>query len=616
MNISKKNSFVFSANEKKFSNCSLKKEQIDGRLLSINSKFLAILTKNRGEIVIVDPSTPCNIKENKNINRIKSNNYGQILGIEFSPHNSNILASANQYYLLFWKIPDENYNNITIEQCQMHHEHNNKINYISFNPVVKDIICTSDLNNEIFVWNDEKLESYNKFQLDENASMIEWNPKGDLIGVTTKKQYINIIDSREKNIIFKKQINTGHFTPKFVWVDDNSFAVIGSSINDKSQKMLKLWDIRKIKEGETDNGEKASINIEKTKYINSTPFINRELKLIYIFKALSPMIDVFNYSEGDFEREAYDINLEPSFSLLINKNMLDPNKNEIDRFVICSKDNIYYESVFSSHDHHLKNIDNNVSFLSDNEDNILNDANQSINEENLENENHENLDDKKDNIENIKEIKDNNNNEIEIENENLKEIKYENNNENNDENDLVNYKDIMDENIEENKNEIKDGNINEIKDENNNRIKDDNNNENKDGNIKENNNEKKDKIINEINDDINEDNNNEIKDGNNNENNNVIEESKELNEVKLEEQNNNDIKTDSNNQHKLNNINTLEGESSINQTLEGDKIENEEIINNILDENELLGNENDKLRKKNKKYLKVKEDYNLKAKEC
>ena len=587
MNISKKNSLFFSKKEKNFSNCSLKKEQIEGRLLSINSKFLAILTKNRGEIVIVDSSNPCDIKENNNYNRIKSNNYGQILDIEFSPHNNNILASANQYNLLFWKIPDENFNNISIEECQMHHEHNNKINYISFNPVIKDMICTSDLDNKIFVWNDEKLESYNDFQLDEKASMIEWNPKGDLIGVTTEKKYINIIDSREKNIILKKKISISCFTPKFVWVDDNSFAVIGSSMNDKSSKNLKLWDIRNIKEGETDKGEKASVQIDKDKFINSTPFINRELKLIYVFKVLSPKVDVFNYSEGNFEKETYDINLEPSFSLLFNKKMLDSNKNEIDRFVICSKDNIYYESVFSSDEHYLKNIDNNVSFSND-DNNILNEANQSIDEENLENENDENLNDQKDNNESVKEIKDENNNDIKGEN------------------DIVNFKDIKDENIEENNNkDIKDGDINEIKDGKINEIKDE---------IKEDNNRGNN---NGIKDDNNKENNNEK----NSENNNVIqEENKELNEEKLEKlsQNQKEIINDSDKQNKLNIINPPEEESNKIQNLEDDNIviENEEIINNILDENELLGNENDNLKKENKKYLKLKDEFNLKAKEC
>ena len=84
----------------------------------------------------------------------------------------------------------------------------------------------------------------------------------------------------------------------------------------------------------------------------------------------------------------------------------------------------------------------------------------------------------------------------------------------------------------------------------------------------------------------------------------------------MEEQNQNYIINDSDKQYKLNIINPSEEEINKNENLKDDKIENEEIINTILNENEFLVNENDNLKKKNKKYLKVKEDYNLKEKEC
>ena len=605
MNISKK-SLVFSENEKFFSNCSLKTEEMTGRLLSVNSKFLAMLTKNRGEIVIVGSSNPCDLKENKNYNRIKSNYYGEINDIEFSPHNSNILASANKNYLLLWKIPDENFNNITMEKGLINHEHNNKINYITFNPVVKDILCTGDLNNEIFVWNDEKLESYNKFQLDESASMIEYNPKGDLIGITTTKQYMNILDPRQQSIILKKEINKGHFTPKFVWVDDNSFAVIGSNLKNKSQKMIKLWDIRKIKEGDTDKGEIASVTIEKSKYISSTPYINRELKLIYVIKKLSSSIDVFNYNEGNFEKETYDINIKPDFLMLLNKNSLDENKKEKDRFVICSDDNIYFKSVFSFDEYHLENIDNNISISTDEKNIIFNNESKSIKEENLESKNGGNLNDENDNKENIIENEDKNNDE------NKDENNYENNDENKDENnyegDIVNYND---ENINEIKDENKNENIKENINENIKEITNENKNENINENIKENNIGNINKNNDKIKDENIKENYNEFKDNNINE---IKEDNNDLKEEKLEEQNQNqnDIINDSDKNNKLNNTPSKEEENNRYQNFE----EFEENINNILNENELLRSENDKLKNRNKKSLKVKEEYNLKAKEC
>ena len=59
----------------------------------------------------------------------------------------------------------------------------------------------------------------------------------------------------------EKNINESSFSPKFIWVDDNSFTAICSN-SMKSPKMLKLWDLRKIKEDNSNEGEISSMNKE------------------------------------------------------------------------------------------------------------------------------------------------------------------------------------------------------------------------------------------------------------------------------------------------------------------------------------------------------------------
>ena len=346
MRISKINDFVLLENENKFTNCLLKTDEIDGRLLSVNNKFLAMSSKIKGRILIADSSKPCDI--NNNYNSTKGFKYGDVLDIEFCPYNDNLLASSSDNFVLLWKIPDGNFNNNAIKDCKIYDKHNNNVNYVTFNPVIKDMLCSSDLDKEIHIWNEEKLEACNKFKLDEKASMISWNPSGALVGVTTEKHYINILDYREENMLLKKHINDSSFSPKFVWVDDNSFAAICSSNERKNFKMLKLWDLRKIKEDNSISGEIASIIIENYIYTNSIPFINRELKLIYVTKKLSDSIYVFNYSKGKFKKQKYNLNSELYSTVLFDKNCLNPNEKEIDRFAIYSEDSIYYASFFSS----------------------------------------------------------------------------------------------------------------------------------------------------------------------------------------------------------------------------------------------------------------------------
>ena len=381
MRISKINDFVLLESENKFTNCLLKTDEIDGRLLSVNNKFLAMSSNTTGKILIVDSSKPCDINNNNNFTR--GFKYGDVLDIEFCPYNNNLLASASGNLVLLWKIPDGNFNNNAIKDCNIYNKHNKEVNYVSFNPVIKNMLCSSDLDNEIHIWNEEKLECCNKYKLDENTSMISWSPKGDLVGVTTKKQYINILDHREENIFLKKHINDGPFSPKFVWVDDNSFAAVCSSQSKKEPKMLKLWDLRKIKEDNSNEGEIASINIETYKYTNSIPFINRELKLIYVTKRDSNPIYVFNYREGKLKKETYNLNSEITSLALFDKNCLNPNEKEIDKFAIYSKDSVYYASFFPSEFIQISNLYKSDNFINSQfiiAENSKKENNESINE--------------------------------------------------------------------------------------------------------------------------------------------------------------------------------------------------------------------------------------------
>ena len=84
-------------------------------------------------------------------------------------------------------------------------------------------------------------------------------------------------------MIFEQKISEGHAPPKFAWIDNNLLATTGSD-NRKNVSMLKIWDIRKQKDSSLNEGEIASIEINKSKYCISIPFINKELKIIYIIE--------------------------------------------------------------------------------------------------------------------------------------------------------------------------------------------------------------------------------------------------------------------------------------------------------------------------------------------
>ena len=310
--------------------------------MAINIKYLVISSIIDGEISIFDSSEPYKIENIQS--RIKINdNKTRIQDLEFSPFNENILALAYENKsIVLWKIPEGNINKKITKEFQIYKIHNNKVNYVTFNPVVDNLLCSDSSDNEIHIWNIENMDDYIKFNIDENPSMISWNPNGDLIGVTSKKN-INIFDPRNEKFVIKQDIFKRYYPPKLAWIDNNLFVSI---VNDKNAKSLKLWDIRKNNANEISSIEISSIEINQLKSDIFTPFINKELKIIYIIGNDRKYINLLNYNENKFTKiKEYNIG-EPSIcSVLFNRELLDKNKKEIDRFVFCSKDsNIYYSS--------------------------------------------------------------------------------------------------------------------------------------------------------------------------------------------------------------------------------------------------------------------------------
>ena len=127
----------------------LNKGITDGRPMAISKKYLALCSMNDGEISIYDSSKPYGIKNIQSHIKIIDSHY-KIQDIEFSPFNDNILALAYENKsVVLWKIPEGNINQNITKEFQTYKKHNNKVNYVTLNPVVDNILCSDSLDNEI-----------------------------------------------------------------------------------------------------------------------------------------------------------------------------------------------------------------------------------------------------------------------------------------------------------------------------------------------------------------------------------------------------------------------------------------------------------------------------------
>ena len=337
---SSKTKNIISKETKFLSNCSLSTTSTEGRLISINEKYLAMAWKYKGEMSIID----INSVKSSNINNLTStSDKSNILDLEFSPFDTNILALSNENNSVIVSKLIDNNQKINIDKYDIYKKHSSKVNFVNFNPVASNIICSSTLFREVHIWDSIKYELYKELpKLENNPISLLWAPNGTLIGITTKKGFLNVFDMREKDYIIKSQLSGLGQNSKmtFNWLDDNNIAILGH--NSKNERILSLFDIRNQNQK---TSEYSYVIIDK-RDTPAFPFIDRELKLIYTVGKDNAQINIYDYSKSTLKKLSHSaFTSEPNIcSALFPRKFLDKKNNEIDRIFRANHNNIYYTS--------------------------------------------------------------------------------------------------------------------------------------------------------------------------------------------------------------------------------------------------------------------------------
>ena len=322
-----------------FTKCDVTTVSTEGRLLAVNGNFLAMAWNNRGEIVVVDSSKPFGIKPDQP--RIKGH-HSNVLDLEFSPFSSDLLATSfDDYAVLLYKIPEGGLKEHMKQEVQIYQKHTRKVPHVTFNPVASDVICSGAFLGEIHVWNVLKGETYVELKADDTPTMVQWNPNGTLVGATTKNKFMNVFDPRANKMIFKQKKKKKIQSAKFAWIDNDSF--VTTSWNQSGAKFLKLWDVRKVKGDLSSEGAVTEVKIDSSTTV-TTPFVDRESKLIYTIGKGEAGIHTYDYSEGKFKKGIDFSSKEPSISsVMFDRKALDYNTLEIDRFArYVNSKKVYY----------------------------------------------------------------------------------------------------------------------------------------------------------------------------------------------------------------------------------------------------------------------------------
>ena len=325
----------------KFTSCSVSTVSTEGRLIAVNSNFLAMAWSNMGEVVVVDSSQPFNVKPDQP--RLKGHR-ANVLDIEFSPFSSDLLAAAfDDCSVLLYKIPEGGLTEHITQEVQIYQKHTKKVPFVTFNPIASDVLCSAAFNGEIHLWNALKGDTFCELNAEDQPTWVSWSPNGALIGATTKNKFMNVFDPRANKMLFKHQVNEAFQAAKFAWLDNDTFVTTGW--NKAGAKLLKLWDVRKVKEDLTSEGEVTSLQIDTSKTV-TTPFVDKESKLLFNVGKGEASTHTYDFSDGTLKKGLVAKSTEPSiYSVMFERKCLDYNKNEVDRFArYVNSQKVYYVS--------------------------------------------------------------------------------------------------------------------------------------------------------------------------------------------------------------------------------------------------------------------------------
>ena len=333
----------------------------EGHQISLNKSYLSMALRKSGEIGLINFLNP-----SKKYKTIQINKYN-IIDLEFSPHNNNILSVSYQNKTIISIILFDTIKNETTSKDL---NHKGKVVIKNFNPIFENLLCSCTVDGMGYIWDYNKEIILWEFNTEKEAKGILWSPNGNLVGICYKNKMLEIFDKNNKKKILELNINSDKElnVNNFAWINDNIIITIGWENN---KHIIKLWDIY-------NNNNLINELLIQDNNINDTndiiPFVNQEKKLIYLVKKVEnicskPSIVVYYLNENNqLEKKCEYNSLYPSFcTVLLNDKTYQKNENEIDTFAqYSSKDNKIYYVYFFFH-----NNSSDEKLMNTNEENIV-----------------------------------------------------------------------------------------------------------------------------------------------------------------------------------------------------------------------------------------------------
>jgi len=185
---------------------------------------------------------------------------GEVLDIEFSPFNPNIVASvSDDGYAKLWKIPEGGLTEAMNTPVQSLSGHKRKVGTVNFNPIANNVLATSSADYTIRVWNVETGKTIN--DIPGHTDIIQaatWNYTGEIIATASKDKNVRVVDPRANAIVATVEAHPGVKGMRCLYLG-NKEKLFTMGFSKTSERQFCLWDPRKLGEAiRTENIDTAA----------------------------------------------------------------------------------------------------------------------------------------------------------------------------------------------------------------------------------------------------------------------------------------------------------------------------------------------------------------------
>lgn len=122
--------------------------------------------------------------------------------------------------------------------------HVKKICHLKCNPVANNVLCSSDWDGKVCLWDISTQQTLNQFENGSNTYSLGWNGNGSLVATTSKDRILRMFDPRAPadavmtipDCFLKATSHKLFWVPDYNWIGATGF-------NKSGKRFVKFWDV-------------------------------------------------------------------------------------------------------------------------------------------------------------------------------------------------------------------------------------------------------------------------------------------------------------------------------------------------------------------------------------